>query len=127
MQLSLSSTFFFGLKNWGQTELFLSYPVGFQIPIILHNFNYNCSNVLELRIPPGISSAWNKLQKHSVSKIGLSYRRSEQFLKQNTIVHFFEEDGTKLRIPSVIKLPFKGRWEKASDWDPSDFCTKNGL
>ena len=53
--------------------------------------------------------------------------RTPPGISEKSIVHFFEEDGTKLRIPSVIKLPFKGRWEKASDWDPSDFCTKNGL
>ena len=28
---------------------FLAFPVGFKIPIIFSYFNYNCSNVLDLR------------------------------------------------------------------------------
>ena len=33
----------------GKKKSFLAFPVGFKIPIIFSYFNYNCSNVLDLR------------------------------------------------------------------------------
>ena len=42
---------------------FLAFPVGFKIPIIFSYFNYNCSNVLDLR----------NLHEHSVSKIVVTF------------------------------------------------------
>ena len=45
---------------------FLTFPVGFYIPIIFSNLNYNYSNVLDLRNFHG------QVKKHSVSKTVLT-------------------------------------------------------
>ena len=42
-------------KNKNGLKYFLTFPVGFLIPIIFSHLNHNCSNLLDLRKPPGAS------------------------------------------------------------------------
>ena len=105
--LSCSELVGFSQYNWFFKQHFLTFPVGFWIPIIFSNVNLSCSYVLYLRnLQEQFKKAFCLIVHSSDLKLFFkffafsfklfksfsqswdqffSHRRSEQFWKQNTI------------------------------------------